>query len=145
MKTKSITLNQLGDEINKIINRLGIEYKEKINEEIQSTAKLINKDIRKTTAFNDYGDKHLKKSFSVVKKKSSIDEIVNYYVTANKNKKWRLTHLIEEGHRMINHDGSISSTRSFVESRPFLQPLLDLYSPIMLANVKKIIQSAKGD
>lgn len=146
MTEKKITFDQLVPELVKTVASLNKEYQERANEIIKSTAKKINSEIKKTTAFKDgkKSSNHLKKSFVVVSSSSNIDTVKNYYVTAKKNKKWRLVHLIENGHRMINHDGSVSKTRSFVAGRPFLQPLVDIYSPMMISEIKKMIQTAKG-
>ncbi len=146
MNSKSITFDQLVPELTRTVGRLAQEYQEECDKTIKKTAQNINKDIKKTQAFKDGDGKyHLKKSFSIVSSKSNLDNVRNYYVTAKKNGKWRLVHLIENGHRMVNHDGSVSKTRPFVSGRPFLQPLLDTYSPIMVNQIKEIIRNAKGE
>ena len=146
MTSKSIAIEQLVPELTRIVGSLAKEYQEKCDEEIKATAKAINKDIRKTTAFNkSKGKYHLKTSFAVTKSDSNLGNVKNYFVTAKKNKKWRLVHLIENGHRMVNHDGSVNQKRPFVQGRPFLQPLVDSYSPIMYSKIKEIIRNAKGE
>ena len=53
MTSKSIAIEQLVPELTRIVGSLAKEYQEKCDEEIKATAKAINKDIRKTTAFNN--------------------------------------------------------------------------------------------
>lgn len=122
------TLDNLSDEIYRLVNEYSQEIKNKLEQELDQTADKIIEYIKQHAPRS--GSRYaLADSFI----KKGEGEGVNKLITIYSKEKGRIVHLLEFGFKHRNGQ--------FVSPRPFMRPSFDKLTPEMLQNIKRIIES----
>lgn len=120
MRNDEVTFSDIGDAMAREIGRWGEDKIAKANVILEDEAGKIVDEIARTTAFRDSPKKgSLRKSF-VATPVAERKGILTYRIWARKNGKYRIVHLVENGHRKRGG--------GYVAPRHFLLPLSEKHS-----------------
>lgn len=124
-----IKIDELGVRISDLIKDYSNEVKESLEHRLDETANQILEYIKNNCPRSDNGSNHLADSFVLTVVGSGANKII--YISSGT--KGRLVHLVELGFKHISG--------KHVEARPFMRPAYDTFTPEMLEDIKKIIQT----
>ena len=123
------SLDKVGVRISDLIKNYTDEVKEGLEDRLDKTAQDILEYIKNNCPRSAYGSNHLADSFILTTQGSGANKVI--YISSGT--KGRLVHLVELGFKHING--------KFVEARPFMRPAYEMFTPDMLEDIKKIIES----
>ena len=120
----------LTEQLNEILKDYTDEVREVTFKTLESVGKEAAKELRKVGDFN--GTKYKKSWSSTVERKRTHTSVTVY------NKKYyRLTHLLENGHRKVGKKGG------FVDAKPHIAPVNEKYQEKAVEEIIKAIESIK--
>lgn len=136
----SITIGELAGEVSELISEYTEDVRVAIAEEVKKSAHDLVREIPSTTAFSDdpRHKTHLRNSFVAT---ATINEhdFKEYEIHA-KNGKYRIVHLVENGHALSNTSRGLYGS---VPAHHFLAPLSEKYKEIIGRHVEEIIKKGK--
>ena len=105
--SKRVGVENFVPEMRKLLNEYGIEAKEILNEAVPEAADICVKMIRKNSKRSKKTGKHYANDWT--KKAQVYRGVGTSYVVYNKDH-YRVAHLLENGHRVMNKYGTYGST-----------------------------------
>ena len=123
------SLDKVGVRISDLIKNYTDEVKEGLEDRLDKTAQDILEYIKNNCPRSAYGSNHLADSFILTTLGSGANKVI--YISSGT--KGRLVHLVELGFKHVSG--------KFVEARPFMRPAYEMFTPDMLEDIKKIIES----
>ena len=144
---KTVSLDELSANIQSMVDEFGEDIRRNAEEVLKRNAEAIKSQIPQSTAFKDttYHSTHLRNSFEVVES-SDKDGNKKYVIQAGtKGRKYAIVHLVEDGHvskipvRVGGKNYKMKSNGN-VPAHPFLEPLVESYSPIVERELQQTIE-----
>lgn len=144
---KAVTLDNLSANIQAMVDEFGEDVRKNAEEVLKKNAEAIKSQIPQTVAFKNtsYHSMHLRNSFEVVESTDTNGNKKYVIQAGTKGRKYAIVHLVENGHvskipvRVGGKEYRMKSNGN-VPAHPFLEPLVESYSPIVEKELQQTIE-----
>jgi hypothetical protein len=138
MSTIKVTIEGFSDALEAVFNQYNREVTDGIKEASDKAIKLCNEEAKNRANSWWSGSDYVKKFSTKTTKNTEFEKVNVWYV---KKPKYRLTHLLENGHRIVVHG---VDTGKMTKPRKHIEPASEIAKKQFESDVTEIIKNGRG-